>query len=57
MMPDLGRYEVTVLSAYAVTFALLALLIGLSLLRARRVARDLAAEEARAQSRRTADGL
>lgn len=57
MMPDLGRYQTTVLSAYAVTFALLALLVGLSVLRARRAARDLAAEEARAPSRRTADGV
>jgi heme exporter protein D len=57
MMPDLGRYQTTILSAYAVTFALLALLVGLSVWRARRVARDLAAEEARARTRRTADGV
>ncbi|MEM8582499.1 MAG: heme exporter protein CcmD [Pseudomonadota bacterium] len=30
MMPDLGSYAVAVLSSYAVTFVLLAVLVGLS---------------------------
>ncbi|PZQ50396.1 MAG: heme exporter protein CcmD [Rhodovulum sulfidophilum] len=56
-MPDLGRYAVTVLSAYGVTFALVGALIGLSVWRARRVARTLAAAETRARTRRTPDGV
>ena len=36
-MPDLGEYAVEVLSAYAVTLALLAILIGLSWRRYARV--------------------
>ncbi|MEO1000627.1 MAG: heme exporter protein CcmD [Pseudomonadota bacterium] len=43
---ELGRYAVTVLGAYGVTLALLAALIGLSLLRAARVRRALAEIEA-----------
>jgi len=37
MMPELGKYAAAVLSSYAVTIALLVLLVGLSLRRARRV--------------------
>lgn len=47
MMPDLDRYAGTVLGAYGVTLALLALLIGLSLWRSSRVARELARMETR----------
>jgi heme exporter protein D len=57
MMPDLGRYEGTILAAYAVTFILLAALIGVSLWRARSAARALAAEEARLLTRRMTDGV
>ena len=57
-MPDLGRYAFTVLTAYGVTLALLAALVGVSLWQARRAARALARQEAaRAQPRRTGDGL
>lgn len=41
MMPELGKYAATVLSAYAVSLLLIAALVGLSVLRARRVRRDL----------------
>jgi heme exporter protein D len=47
MMPDLGRYAVEVLSAYAVSILLLAGIVGLSVMRARRVKRDLDETEAR----------
>jgi len=47
MMPDLGKYETTVLSAYGVTILLLVALVGLSLWRARKVRRALAAQEER----------
>ncbi|MGR3758254.1 MAG: heme exporter protein CcmD [Tranquillimonas sp.] len=46
-MPDLGKYAVEVLSAYAGGLALLALIGGQSLLRARRVARQLRQAEGR----------
>jgi heme exporter protein D len=45
MIPDLGRYAVTVLAAYGVTFALIAGLVGLSVLRGARVRRELARAE------------
>lgn len=48
-MPDLGKYAVTVLSSYAVTFALIAVLIGLTVWRGRVVKHQLA----QAESRRT----
>lgn len=41
MMPDLDRYAATVLGAYGVSIALLALLVLLSLWRAARVRREL----------------
>lgn len=47
MWPDLGRYAFTVLSAYAVSFALVGGLIAVSVLRAARVRRALAEAEAR----------
>ena len=50
MMPDLDRYAGTVLGAYGVTLALLALLVGLSWWRAVRVRRRLAVVESRHRS-------
>ena len=47
MMPDLGKYAETVLSAYAVSIVLIIALVGLSLWRAARVRRALAAQEER----------
>jgi len=52
MMPDLDRYAGTVLGAYGVTFALLGLLIVLSLRRAARVDRALSRVEAEAGRKR-----
>ena len=46
-MPDLGKYAETVLSAYGVSLALLAVLILWVVLRARRVKAELEAVEAR----------
>lgn len=42
MMPELGKYAATVLAAYGVTLALLALLVLVSALRAAQVRRALA---------------
>lgn len=50
MMPDLGKYAVEVLSAYGVTIVLLAAIVALSVVRERRVRRDL--EDAEARHRR-----
>lgn len=47
MMPDLGSYAVSVLASYAVTLVLLALLVGLSLWRFRRLRAALARLERR----------
>ncbi len=47
MMPDLGKYTDTVLSAYAASIALLAVLVALSLWRGRRVRREMDKTEAR----------
>ncbi len=47
MMPDLGKYAVEVLSAYGVTLALLAAIVVVSVMRERRVRRDLQDAEAR----------
>ena len=41
MMPDLGKYAVTVLSAYGISLALIAGLIVLSLVQSRRARRQL----------------
>lgn len=54
MIPDLGRYAVTVLTAYGVALALIAGLVGVSLWQARRAARAL---ESQKRSRRRADGV
>lgn len=41
MMPELGKYAGTVLSAYAVSLLLIAALVAVSVLRARRVRAEL----------------
>lgn len=46
-MPDLGPYAADVLTAYAVSLVLLAALVVLTVLRARRVARALEEAETR----------
>ncbi len=45
MIPDLGRYAGTVVAAYGISLALLAGLVGLSVLRNVRVRRALARME------------
>lgn len=57
MMPDLGKYAVSVLSAYGASFALLALLVWLSLRRSRRAAAELRAIEARRRPSDTKAGV
>ncbi|MBD3785796.1 MAG: heme exporter protein CcmD [Sphingomonadales bacterium] len=47
MMPDLGKYTVTVLGSYAATLVLLAALVALTLWRGARVKRALEAQEKR----------
>jgi heme exporter protein D len=47
MMPDLGRYAVEVTLAYIASLGAIALLIGWTWARSRRVARALAQVEAR----------
>ena len=49
-MPDLGKYSDAVLSAYAVSIAMIVFLVGMSLIRSRRVKRALAEAEARRTS-------
>ncbi|WP_112321409.1 heme exporter protein CcmD [Oceanibium sediminis] len=46
-MPDLGTYAGAVLGAYGISFALLGGLVALTLLRAARAKKALAAAEAR----------
>ncbi len=41
MMPDLGKYAGAVLSSYAVSIALIVVLVALSVLRARKVRAEL----------------
>ena len=50
-MPDLGKYAVEVISAYAVSLGLLGLLIWLSLRRARRTEAALREIETRMEGR------
>ena len=50
MMPELGKYAGAVLSSYAVSLALLALLVAFSLLRARKVKAELYQIENRSKS-------
>jgi heme exporter protein D len=47
MMPDLGKYSDTVLTAYAASLILLALLVAMTLWRGRRVRREMDALEKR----------
>lgn len=47
MMPDLGKYQGPVLTAYAVSLLLLAVIIGVSIWRARAVKRQLETAERR----------
>ncbi|MEL6595279.1 MAG: heme exporter protein CcmD [Pseudomonadota bacterium] len=47
MMPDLGKYAVSVLSAYGATLAIVALLIWISLRRGRKVLAELRSLEGR----------
>ena len=47
MMPELGKYTVTVLGSYAATLVLLAALVALTLWRGARVKRALEAQEKR----------
>jgi heme exporter protein D len=54
MIPDLGKYAVTVLSAYGASIVLLVVLVVLSLWRSARVRRRLDEAEARRAGRRDA---
>jgi len=47
MMPDLGKYTITVLGSYVVTLVLLAGLVAITLIRGARVRRALEAQEKR----------
>ncbi|MEF3047411.1 heme exporter protein CcmD [Pseudotabrizicola sp. L79] len=47
MIPDLGKYATAVLGSYAASILLILLLVALSVLRGRRVKRQLAEVEAR----------
>ncbi|MGR3272602.1 heme exporter protein CcmD [Thalassococcus profundi] len=49
MIPDLGKYAGAVLSSYAVSLALIVLLVALSLWRARRVRAELERVEQRSK--------
>ena len=46
-MPDLGKYGETIMTAYAATIILVAAIVVLSIVRARKVKRQLAELEAR----------
>ncbi len=46
-MPDLGKYGETILTAYSATIILVAAIVVLSILRSRKVKRQLAELEAR----------
>ena len=54
MLPDLGKYEVTVLSAYAAAIVLIAALIAVTLIRGAKVRRQL--EEVEARQRKSHEG-
>ncbi|MBV2361264.1 heme exporter protein CcmD [Thalassococcus sp. CAU 1522] len=47
MIPDLGKYASAVLSSYAVSIVLIVALVVVSVMRARRIKRELAAIEER----------
>ena len=46
MMPDLGKYAVEVLGAYAATISILVVLVLMSIAQSRKTSRALAAAEA-----------
>ncbi len=46
-MPDLGKYATEVLSAYGISLTLIVLLVGASLIRARRIRDELRKVEER----------
>lgn len=50
MMPELGKYAVAVLSSYGASVVLLAGIVALSVWQGRRVKRQLAEVEARAET-------
>ena len=50
MMPDLGKYATAVLSSYAVSIALIVILVAASIWRARRVRAQLEQVEDRRRS-------
>ncbi|KNX43084.1 Heme exporter protein D (CcmD) [Roseovarius tolerans] len=50
MMPDLGKYADAVLSSYAVSLVLLALIVWLSLRRSKRIKSDLEEVERKVKS-------
>lgn len=50
MMPDLGKYAFAVLSSYAASLFLLAVIVGLTVWQGRRVKRRLAEIEARLET-------
>lgn len=52
MMPELGKYAMTVLASYGATLALLALLVGATLWRSVRVRRQLEEVETRKEARK-----
>ncbi|GAA4216968.1 heme exporter protein D [Sagittula marina] len=47
MMPELGKYATEVLSSYVVSLVLIGVLVAMSVVRARRVKRELADVEGR----------
>ncbi|SEK49727.1 heme exporter protein D [Roseovarius azorensis] len=50
MMPDLGKYAEAVLSSYALSIMLIAGLVAVSLIRARRVRKELQGIERKAKT-------
>ncbi|WP_297768486.1 heme exporter protein CcmD [uncultured Roseovarius sp.] len=50
MMPDLGKYADAVLSSYAVSLVLLALIVWLSLRRSKRIKKELEDIESKVKS-------
>ncbi len=56
MMPDLGKYAFTVLSAWGVTLVLMGGLLVLTLWQGARMRRQLEAAEARARAAKDAPG-
>ncbi|WP_424934210.1 heme exporter protein CcmD [Amaricoccus macauensis] len=52
MIPDLGRYSITILGAYGITIALIGGLAAFSILRSKRVRQALDRAEAEVRGRR-----